>query len=334
MVRVAHINDDPKLGGVTRWLDVILRQLDPAFVHDIQVRAPKSEVPPRLNADIIVLHFPPSWATLPWREGLRRRNPQARIIQVEHSYTRGFEALHVSEMTRFRLLLRLAYRQVDRVVAVSAGQRDWLLEVSGLAPRRVVLIHPFTDLSALRRLPPPVRQPGPLRLCGYGRFSAQKGFDYLIDAMKLVSPEVATLRLVGLGEEEAALRAQAAGLPHVRIEGPVPGPENLFGEIDAVAMPSRFEAFGIVAAETRAAARPLIAALVDGLPGHVLPGVPQLTMLPGDVKRLATCITWLAGQDVTALGEAARASLGRAEHEAVETWNTLLHGLAPALAEG
>jgi glycosyltransferase involved in cell wall biosynthesis len=169
-----------------------------------------------------------------------------------------------------------------------------------------------------------------LRLCGYGRFAAQKGFDDLIEAMRLVPPEVATLRLVGLGPNEAALRAQAAGLPHVSVEGPVSGPEALLGQVDAVALPSRFEAYGIVAAEARAAARPAILADVDGLTGHALAGYPQLLVPSGDIARLAESIVWLAGQDVTSLGLACRASAAKLEEECVGGWASLLLYIASA----
>jgi len=329
MIRVTHINSDPGLGGITRWLHVIMRQLAPAFAQTLLILDPKQGWPPHLAADIIVLHAPPSWRGLLWRLMLRLRNWRAKIIAVEHSYTGAFEALHVRHQRRFRLLLRLSFLLADQVVAVSAGQGEWLRRVAGIPARRLSVINPFTDLAALRALPAPRREGG-LRLCGYGRFCPQKGFDLLIEAMRLVPPELASLRLVGLGPEEDALRAQAAGLAHVSIEGPVPGPEALLGTVDAVVLPSRFEAFGIVAAEARAAARPVILAAVDGLASQALPNAPELAVPAGDVPALAAAIIWLAGQDVAALGLAGRRAVAGAEMASANAWAQLLLGLATA----
>jgi len=328
MINVAHINDDPRLGGITRSVPNLCKHLDPGFAHVMHVLDPKKTLPPRFDARIIVVHFPPSWATLPWLLGLRLRNPQARLVLNEHSYTRGFEALHVGNRKRFRRMLRLACGMADHVATVSAAQGDWMCEAAHLPARKVTAINPMTDLTTLRTLPLPVRQPGPLRLCAYGRFSVQKAFDDLIAAMKLVPPEVATLRLVGLGEDEAALRAQAADVPNVTVEGPVPGPEALLGEVDAVVIPSRFEAFGNVGAEARAAGRPIIVTAVDGLIDQALPGVPELMVPPGDIARLAQAIIWLAGQDVTALGAVARESVAGTEARTISAWNGLLRQMA------
>jgi glycosyltransferase involved in cell wall biosynthesis len=328
MIEIAHINDDPRLGGITRSVPNLCRQLDPVFNHTMHILDPKRSRAPDLGAQIIIVHFPPSWASLPWLLALRLRNRKARIVLNEHSYTRGFEALHVTSKRRFRRMLWLSCRLADHVATVSAAQGEWMCEAAGLPAHKLTAINPMTDLTALRALPLPQRQPGPLRLCGYGRFSVQKGFDDLINAMRMVPRDLVTLRLVGLGEDEAALRAQAAGLPHVTVEGPAPGPEALLGDVDAVAIPSRFEAFGNAGAEARAAARPMIVTGVDGLIDQALPGVPELMVEPGDIQGLAGAIIWLAGQDITALGAAARRSVEGSEARTIDAWNALLHRLA------
>ena len=49
----------------------------------------------------------------------RRENPDARIVQVEHTYTRDFERDWVDADPQFRSMLRTAARLVDEVIAVS-----------------------------------------------------------------------------------------------------------------------------------------------------------------------------------------------------------------------
>jgi D-inositol-3-phosphate glycosyltransferase len=323
MIKVVHLSDDRGLGGVNRAVDALLARLDTSFAHSRQHVVPTRELPPALDAQIVVIHFTTSWRKLAWLYGLRARNPNAHLILVEHSYTRAFELLHVANPKRFRTMLRLTYSLVDRVVAVSKRQGDWIIEAASLSAERLVVINPVTDLDALLALPLPLRRPGPLRLCGYGRYCPQKGFDTLIDAMRLVKPSVATLRLVGLGPDEKALREQAAGMMHVTVEGPVAGPAELFGSVDAVAIPSRFEAFGLVGLEARAAGCPIIVSSVDGLIDQALP-MPELTVPSEDPVALAKAITWLARQDISALGATARKSVKWTEARTVNGWNTLL----------
>ncbi len=320
-----HLVDDTGLGGVNRWLDAQLPRLAQTAAHRRLAVDPAHDVPPALAADVIVIHFTTSWRKLAWLHGLRLRNAGAHFILVEHSYTPAFEALHVRRKARFRALLRLTYGLMHQVVAVSAAQGAWLLQAASLPPGKLSVIHPVTALGSLRALPPPLPRPAgsPLRVCGYGRYTAQKGFDTLVEAMRLVAPAQATLRLVGFGPEETRLRGLAEGLPHVCVAGPVPGPAALFGEVDAVAVPSRFEAFGCVGIEARAAALPVILSDADGLRDQAVPA-PELRVAAGDPGALARAIIWLAGQDLAPLGAAARHATLGAEGLATAAWRRVL----------
>jgi glycosyltransferase involved in cell wall biosynthesis len=328
MIRVAHLVDDLNLGGVNRCLDAQLPMIDPEFAHSRLAVTPDRGLPPRVDAEIVVIHFTTSWRKLGWLAGLRLRNPKAALVLMEHSYTRAFEALHVANRTRFRRMLRLTYSLMDRVISVSNEQCKWLMEATSRPRQKFAVIRPFTEMELLRALPLPVRQPGPLRLCSLGRYTSQKGFDILIAAMRLVPHDVATLRLAGLGPDEESLRKQASDLPHVRIEGPVSGPAGLLCDCDAVAIPSRFEAFGCVAAEARAAARPVILSAVDGLVDQSVSS-PELRVPPQDPTALAKAIIWLAQQDITVLGALARQSVDGMEAATIAAWNGLLRETAP-----
>jgi D-inositol-3-phosphate glycosyltransferase len=325
MMRVVHLTDDPALGGVNRWLDAQLPRLGKALMHERLSVDPRQGFAPALASEAVVVHFTMSWRKLPWLAALRARNIGSQLILVEHSYTRDFESLHVPHIGRFRTLLRATYALVDQVVAVSENQSRWFAEALGLPERKFQVINPLTDIQPLRALPLPMRGKEPLRLCGFGRYAPQKGFDDLIAAMRLVSPDLATLRLVGLGPSREALVGMAADLPHVSVEGPVSGPLNLFPEVDAIVVPSRFEPYGCVAAEARAAGRPMIVTTVDGLNDHPV-GAPELRVPRSDPASLASAIRWLASQDVTALGARARQSVDGAEDQTTQAWYALFHG--------
>lgn len=108
----------------------------------------------------------------------------------------------------------------------------------------------------------------------WGRFDLfQKGLDTLLDAMLLVAKAhpLAHLTVAGRGRDEERLRAE------IRVRGLekrvtlLANPDEqdrlrLFSGAGMVVMPSRFEGFGMVAAEALAAGVPVVASRVDSLP--------------------------------------------------------------------
>jgi glycosyltransferase involved in cell wall biosynthesis len=147
----------------------------------------------------------------------------------------------------------------------------------------------------------------------------------LIAAMARVPGSVATLDLAGYGADEAALRAAAAGLDHVTIHGRV-DPVAFISEMDAIAIPSRWEAGAVTCWEARAAGRPTIVADIDGLPEQV-PSEIGLVVRPDDVSGLAAAIVSLAGAHRPRMARRARESTEGAFGTVVAGWHAVL---APA----
>ncbi len=271
--RILHLVDDATAGGVMRVLDYLVTSPELAEQADHRLRhVPRGSLRlGRLEADMIVSHLAVSWRTLPMLTLLRLLNPRARLIHVEHSYTEGFVAQCVRRKGRFALLLRTAYRLFDRVVAVSKAQGAWLTRSGAVAPARLSVIPSCVDLSAFRALP---ARTGPIRTFGaIGRLDRQKGFDTLITAFRSVSRADLSLHIYGEGPEEARLRALAGDDARIVFKGLATDPREAFAAVDAVAMPSRWEAYGLVAIEARAANRALLVQAVDGLTDHAPLGV-------------------------------------------------------------
>lgn len=282
--RIVHVLDDLAMGGVTRALKNFehpkLKDIGAHDVADIRKEKIRAVSPD----DIAVVHFTANWRKLSWLLDLKARGGFSRIILIEHTYTRGYETSEVKPKTRFRLMLRLAYRLVDQIVAVSENQRDWILQ-HGLAPKSKVVAIPQSRLcDSLLKMPPKPRANGPLQIRAFGRFHKQKGFDLLIQAMERVPAHMARLKIAGAGPDEASLKALSSRLNHVEICESFESPERFLGDADIVAIPSRWEAFGLVGIEARAAGRPILAARIDGLSdqldasgfGHSVNSVPSL----------------------------------------------------------
>ena len=333
MITIAHLLDDPSLGGVTRFLDALEGGLGSAVTQTRVIADPLRTLPPALDADVVVVHGTMSWAKLPYLMALRARRGRRPIVLVEHSYTESFEATFVLETRRFHTLLRLAYGLVDRVVSVSYGQAAWLRRSRLLKANKLVVIAPFTACNGLLALPVSSERQGSLHLGAYGRYCAQKDYPTLIAAMRQVDPSVARLSLRGFGPDTDALRAAAAGLPHVDVGATIGDLAEFLSGVDAIAIPSCFEPFGQVALEARLAGRALIVTDVDGLPEQVEP-TTGLIVPPRDPVALAAAIQALAtartAGALAAMGHAARETALRHIETSTDGWLSLLHELAPA----
>jgi glycosyltransferase involved in cell wall biosynthesis len=327
ILRAAHLLDDLSFGGVTRALSIFEHSdLARRITSRVQAVKPTARIAPVLDADLIVLHFSPRWNALPFLASLRLRNRHARIVHIEHSYTSAWAELHVASPRRFRAMLRLWRRGCDAVVAVSHGQRAWLEDFAGLRGLRV--IEPWSGVSGLDGVPALNTQTqGPLTLAAYGRFARQKGFDTLIEAMKHLRGQPVMLLLGGFGEDEAMLRRLARGMDTVRFVGKVEDVGAFLARADVVVVPSRWEAFGQVAAESKMAGRPVLLANVDGLPEQAT--MPGWIADCSSAQGLAEAIARIDRAELARTGARNRAAMADALERRVAAWLTLIEDLGP-----
>lgn len=228
----------------------------------------------RIQADIIVSHLAISWRELPMLFTLRAQHPRTPLIHVEHSYTECFVAANVSRKRRFATLLRTAYSLFNHVVAVSQAQGKWLRQSGAVRASALSVIPSCVDLSAFRTLTP---APSKIRVIGaIGRLEKQKGFDTLIKAFRnFANPDV-SLHIYGEGAEHATLRDLAGNDPRIRFMGFAADPVTAMAAVDVVAMPSNWEAYGLVAIEALASDRYLLVNDIDGLSDHLAHGAQSV----------------------------------------------------------
>lgn len=326
--RLVNLLDDFALGGVSRGLGVFESPAVQA-VADCSVIPvdPRSTIAPKVDADVIVLHFPPNWRRLTFLLSLRLRNPRARIVQVEHSYTRCWEAANVRDRARFRLMLRLALRQVDQVVCVSSDQAAWLREAAGLPAAKIDIIHPYAENPGLGEVPlPSFDRPGPLKVGAYGRFHEAKGFEQLIAAYRAGAMPGTELVIGGFGELESRLHTLAGDAPGIRFAGKIDDVAGFLGQCDIVAVPSRWEAFGQVATEAREAGRPVFVSPVDGLPEQV--GHAGMVVDFADPAAVAAAFGGLDIWKLQAMAVAARRATAGCAEKRQRHWARLIERLS------
>ena len=156
---------------------------------------------------------------------------------------------------------RNVLRRADALIAVSSAVGDYLRTL-GLDARvvRQGLAAPDTNPSARAALG---LSPGEIVVGGVGRLHHQKGWDVLCAAAErvhLAHPKVRFI-VIGDGPDEELIRT-AAACRHVEFIGPRADASSLMGAFDLLAVPSRYEAFGLVALEAMLSGVPVVAARV------------------------------------------------------------------------
>ncbi|PRX11066.1 UNVERIFIED_ORG: glycosyltransferase involved in cell wall biosynthesis [Martelella mediterranea] len=269
---IYHLVDDAGFGGVNRMLDHLTRALGQGAGEHKLVRVKRGQLsPPRLaDASHIVSHLSVCWKNMPLMTALRARYAETPLIHVEHSYSERFVTARVEKRDRFETLLSAAYALFDKVVAVSAQQGQWLGRkfVSG---DRLAVIEPCVALDDFFALPD--RLPAGKTVIGaIGRFDSQKGFDILIEGLRRSNRKDIELHVYGSGADEKHLKKLSGKDPRIVFKGYAESPAAAMAACDVIAMPSRFEPYGLVALEAMAAGRPVIASGADGLAGHIANG--------------------------------------------------------------
>ena len=105
-----------------------------------------------------------------------------------------------------------------------------------------------------------------------GRLHEQKGFDIAIRAFRDCCGADLRLKVFGDGPMRSELISLANCDPRITFHGHCDDPLEPMGSIDVLLMPSRWEAYGLVAREALSARRIVIIAATDGLKDHIKSG--------------------------------------------------------------
>jgi len=221
------------------------------------------------------------------------------IVETPHvreSWRRGWKANNF-------MVDRLAGRFVDRYVAVSYANAHYLVEVKGLPDRKVRVIQNGADLSRfhpLHVLPSDMRPQwgigatDPVLLVA-ARLEPQKGHSVLLNAMPQVVGEFPNVRLFCLGDgvlrEELERQTKQLDLQeNVRFLGFHSNVADWLALCDFTVLPSFYEGLPLVAVESLAAGRTMVATAVDGTPEVIINGRTGITVPPGNPGALAAAI--------------------------------------------
>jgi glycosyltransferase involved in cell wall biosynthesis len=325
--KIFHLLDDQSTGGITASVrHMASSQLREEFEFQL-VRS--QNLWPRLQQerpDIIICNNPSSWRRLLPLAMLKRYCPH--LIIQEHHYSAEFIRYNVKHRSRFCRMLRWSYHLADRVVAVSQGQANWMAQQRLLPPRKLTQINQCLKLDRLLTVPEtqPKERPNGLTLATYGRFCPQKGFDILLQAMHLMADVKVHLHIGGAGADREKLQQLAQSAPNIQFWGAIDDCVPAFlAAADVVVIPSRWEPWGNVCVESRAAGKPIIASDVDGLREQVQNC--GLLVPPNDPQAIAAAIrtaATLPRRQLQTWGHNARDSVHSAWENHLEQWRSLL----------
>ncbi len=183
-----------------------------------------------------------------------------------------------------RPLAAWVLRRASVVLAASPPLASWAKDVAGVDA--VVAPMPL----GVDRVPSPTPPPPDGPVLAVGRLVPEKGFDVLIRAVAETGDR---LVVVGDGDIGPALDSLTRSTnADVTFAGSV-DPTELARDYAAarvVAVPSRREGFGMVAAEALAAGRAVVGTRVGGLPDLVTDGVTGTLVAPDDVAALVDAL--------------------------------------------
>ena len=128
----------------------------------------------------------------------------------------------------------------------------------------------------------------------FGRFMPQKGFEYLIEAVEIIKsdPGIKQIPVVIAYGEDGFIREKKQAIEEKGLSnsfifpGRVKDTSSVLKGFDVIAMPSLWEACGLVAMEALTAGVPIIACNCIGL-REVIEGTPSFVATPANAQDLA-----------------------------------------------
>jgi len=326
----------PNIGGV----GILASQLLPALRqrgHEFVVITPRTS--PALPCKELYRGTPiyrfPFWEAM--IDVDRLTEIQHEIVGIERAFRPDLVHIYATNRSNFLYHLALSgcsvpllvtlhgrwQEQADDLVKRTLHAAQWVVGCSSailIEGRRLVpAIRPRSSVvrnsvmqPSLDPAPLPFRAP---RLVCLGRLSSVKGFDLAVTAFASVVNRFPRARLciAGDGPERTRLEglaAQKGVAGSVEFAGRVDpsAVPSLINSATIVVVPSRQEAFGLVALEAAWMGRPAVVSCVDGLPDLIVHHQTGLLVEKENSKALAEGILFLLEhpEEAVKMGEAAR----------------------------
>jgi glycosyltransferase involved in cell wall biosynthesis len=217
----------------------------------------------------------------PWRQGNCSAAPR-----IMRNYIRGAQQLVASSHEIGRMLTTCCPAVAGRVAVIPHG-----VDLDRFRP---VSLDSLEVKTSRRELGLSERD----AVVGFvGRLVPQKGLSYLLAAAERLQPRYPNLHFVIVGDgplrSELTAVTASAGAARFHFLGERSDVPRLLALFDLLVVPSEWEPFGIVNLEAMAAATPVVAFDVDGIPEAIVHGETGLLVPHRDSRALASAIARL-----------------------------------------
>jgi D-inositol-3-phosphate glycosyltransferase len=288
------------------------------YLPDFAAQAALYSVSHGVRYDVVHAHY---WLS-GWAAQLLKRYWDTPFVQMFHTTAEMKNAVspsgHHEPLKRAqteRLLVDLA----DSLIAANPDERAHLIWHQHSRSSKVCTIPPGVDLDLFR----PLDRFECRRQLGLGddervvvfvgRIDPIKGLDTLLEASTLITryvPEAVFLVIGGELDEKGAAVGPLAEIVRqaedqrvassFRFLGSLPQSAlpSYYSAADVVAVPSRYESFGLVAVEAMACGTPVVATRSGGLRFTVEDGLNGLLAPVGEAPRFARALTRVLSDDV------------------------------------
>lgn len=209
----------------------------------------------------------------------------ARLLSFSKAKSIVREAAYLDDRTTSRMLLRFygfVYRFAKKVIALSAGVKDNLINRYNVPAHKINVIYNPVDIDNIKQMANQNDMPAEHNnlfkkniktIVTAGRLVPEKDHKTLLTAFSQVTQQMESqLIILGEGELEAALKAQARDLniaDHVHFIGFQDNPYAYFKRADLFALSSLTEGFGHVLVEALAVGTPVVST-------NCKPGAPEV----------------------------------------------------------
>lgn len=221
-----------------------------------------------INPEIIYVHS--TWAGVMVRLPYVFQKRKAKIIYNAHGWSFLMDTGSYKKKL-YELVERILAQKTDRIINVSKYEYELAVKRHIPANKQTII---YSGISPLLH---PIRNDNILpddkfNLLFVGRFDSQKGVDYLLEAFEACDRKDIHLTLVGENVLSESININAINTDKLTFCGWVSHDKlgDYYQQCDAVVMPSRWEAFGLVAIEAMKYGRPVIVSNRGALPELVI----------------------------------------------------------------
>lgn len=204
-----------------------------------------------------------------------------------------------------RLVERMLLTMTDAVICISDHERRVAI-ANGLRSEKLqVVLNGVTRQRPVKAAKAPEWPAGRKRLLFVGRFDHQKGVDVMAAAMTSLANEAHAVFVGGSVLDDGG----ELSFPDCVTRAGWLTPQELetfFCSADVLVVPSRWEGFGLIAAEAMRAGLAVIASRVGGLPEVVKDGVTGVLVEPESPEAIVLAVRSLDRATLRRMGQAGR----------------------------